>query len=371
MNSKRKSLPTTYCIPGIFRCALLGTLLFLALGSSGVRGAAKDAITETDVSISDYCLPDDPNELLKVDNEMKAFFAARIDRRASIETKLDEIADAILSEKGLNFRYERNGVYDVREAFRRRRGNCLTYSMLVVAIAREFRIEAKFNEVIIYPRWNRTGGLILVNGHINVRVETAGEAFEVDLKANNDLRVSRSSARVVNDARAFAGVYNNVGVYRLAAGDRMNALRLMEKSTVIDPSYASAWANLGTALMFLGQTDRAQKCYERALTNESGMPAALSGLATLYRKNERIAEAEKFERMVVRYRERNPYYLLSVARDELSSGDFKSARRHLRRAINIKDDEPELYELMAEVARGQGLDGEAKRWIERSKKDAS
>jgi tetratricopeptide (TPR) repeat protein len=371
MNATRKSAATARGFFGISFCVLLGMLLLLTLGSSAAHSAVQDVATDANVPSTDYRLPDDPYELIRLDNEMKAFFATRIHRGAPIETTLDEISDAILGESGLNFRYESCGVYDVREAFRRRRGNCLTYSMLVVAIAREFGIHAQFNEVTIYPRWNRTGGIILVSGHINVRVETASDSYEVDLKLNDDLRVSRSSARVVNDARAFAGVYNNVGVYRLAAGDRANALRLMETATAIDPTSTSAWTNLGTALILVGQTDRARKCYERALAAQPDMSTALSGLATLNRRSGRIAEAEKLERQVAHYRERNPYYLFSIARGELSSGDFKSARRHLRRAINIKDDESEFYELMAEVARGQGLDGEAKRWMAKSKKDAS
>jgi tetratricopeptide (TPR) repeat protein len=271
----------------------------------------------------------------------------------------------------MHFGYESNGVYDVREAFRRRRGNCLTYSMLVVAVAREFGISAKFNEVIIHPRWSRAGGLVLVNRHINVSVEAVGNSYELDIKFNEDLRVSRSSAQVVSDERAFSGAYNNVGVYRLAAGDRSEALRLMEKATAIDPTYEAAWTNLGSALILSGQLDRARVCYERALTEEPKAPAAISGLASVNRKTGRIAEAEKLERIAIRYRERNPYYLLNVARGEVSNGNLVAARRLLRRAILIKDDEPELYELMAEVARGQGLESEAKRWAEKSKRAAS
>jgi tetratricopeptide (TPR) repeat protein len=348
--------------------ALLGVVLLL-LGSSIMF--AEIPVSVSDVAAPDYRLPDDANELLRIDNEMKTFFDARIQRKASLETKLDEIAAAILGESGLHFGYESDGVYDVREAFRRRRGNCLTYSMLVVAVAREFGIPAEFNEVLIHPRWSRAGGLVLVNRHINVYVQAVGGSYELDLKFNEDLRVSRGSSQVVADARAFAGAYNNVGVYRLAAGDREEALRLMEKATAIDPTYGIAWTNLGGALILSGQLDRARVCFERALTEEPKAPAAISGLASVNRKAGRIAEAEKLERIAVSYRERNPYYLLRVARGEVSNGNLDAARRHLKRAIQIKDDEPEFYELMAEVARGQGLESEARRWTERSKRGAS
>jgi tetratricopeptide (TPR) repeat protein len=369
MNATSLSLRSASVPPRVFHHALLGVMLLLVIGLSDAFGATQDV--NNIVPNPDYRLPDDTKELLRIDNEMKVFFAARINRKSPIEAKLDEIVDAILGENGLHFGYEGDGVYDVREAFRRRRGNCLTYAMLVVAVAREFGLPAKFNEVLIRPRWDRSGGLILVSRHINVRIETGGNSYELDIKFNDDLRVSSSSAWVVDDARAFSGAYNNVGVYRMTVGDRAEALRLMEKATVIDPTYVPSWINLGCALAISGQLDRAQLCFERALAQEPNAPGAISGLASVHRKMGHIAEAEKLERAAIRYRERNPYYLLKVARSELANGNLASARRHLKRAINIKSDEPELYELMSEVARGQGLESEAKRWSERSKKGTS
>jgi tetratricopeptide (TPR) repeat protein len=344
-------------------------MLLLVIGSSLAFGTTQDVAPLA--PSPEYRLPDDTSELLRIDNEMRAFFSARIHRKASLETKLDEIVDAILGEKGLHFGYEVDGVYDVREAFRRRRGNCLTYAMLVVAVAREFGVSANFNEVQILPHWDRTGGIIMVSRHINVRIEARDGHYELDIKFNDDLRASRSSARVVDDARAFAGAYANVGVYRLSQGDRAEALRLMDKATVIDPTFVPAWTNLGSALILARQVDRAKVCFERALALEPNEPAAISGLASVHRRMGLIAEAEKLESAAIRYRERNPYYLLSVARGELSNGDLEAARRHLKRAISIKEDEPELYELMAEVARGLGLEAEAKRWAERSKRGTS
>lgn len=349
----------------------LGVLLVFTPGFSAAFEGEPVKGDKAVVAGMDYCLPENPEELLRLDDEMKTYFAARIHRGDSIEARLDEVINAILGEKGLHFIYDLEGVYDVREAFRRRSGNCLTYSMLVVAVAREFGIDAQFNEVIVGPHWNRSGGIILERRHVNVRVDAIGGSFEIDLKLNDDLTASRSSAKLVDDARVISGAYNSVGVYRLAAGDYAGALRLMEQSTTIDPTYTSAWTNRGGAYLMAGQSERAWECYERALAVEPNTPAALSGQAFIHRKNGRIAEAEKLERKVLSYRERNPYYLVSVARDEIASGNLVAARRHLKRAIRIKSDDPAFFELLAEVARGQGLESEAKRWTERSKRGAS
>ncbi|MFT3867422.1 MAG: transglutaminase domain-containing protein [Nibricoccus sp.] len=352
----------------IFSRTLLAGVWLLSLVVTPARGTTSEPTAETVDTVAAYRLPDDPNDLLRIDNEMKAFFEARIQRSASVDAKLDDIIDAIFGEKGLHFRYESDGVYSVGEAFRRRRGNCLTFSFLVVAVAREFGIPAKFNEVTVEPRWMRTGKIVIASRHINVIVEIKNTSYELDVKLDDELPVSRRSACPVTDIRAFAGAYNGVGVQQLALGNCDDGLKLIEKATFVDPTYVAGWTNLGNALVFVDRHERAQQCFQRALTIEPKSLAALSGLASVCRKTGRISEAKKLERMVIRYRERNPYYLLSLARDELAKGKFDTARSYLKRALNLKDNEVEFYQLMAEVARGQGHEKEAKRWLEKSKK---
>lgn len=314
---------------------------------------------------SAYQLPEDSGELLRLDDEMRAFFAGRVRRRGGAESRVDDIVAAILEEEGLHFTYESDGLYDVREAFRRRRGNCVTFAMLVVAVAREYRVPARFNEVEIRPRWSRTGGLVLESRHLNVRVETETGSFEIDLQLFANLRATRRSAAQVGDERAFAGLYSNMGVYRLAGGDGAGARELLERAVATDPTFSSGWSNLGAACLLAGEVERARACYERALAEKTDSMAAISGLARIYREAGRLEEAVRLERAASRYRERNPYYLFALAREERASGSLEKARGHLARAIRIKRDEPEFYELMAQVSRELGRERDAQRWSRR------
>lgn len=349
------------------RSTRLATLLCAALLLPSATVCAQDAtVSASPLSeTAAYQMPENPTELLRFDDEMRAYFGKRIDRHTDLESKIDQVVAAILSERGLHFTYEEDGLYDVREAFRRRRGNCVTFSLLVVAVAREYRIAAEFNEVPIRPRWSRTGGLVLESRHLNVLVENGGVRYEIDLKRFDDLRIAPSASRTVSDERAFAGMYSNVGVYRLAAGDRAGALRLLELATKIEPEFAPAWANLGGVHLLAGDNESARHCYEQALAAEPGTMAAISALAWMYRDSGRLDEAKWMERTATRYRERNPYYLLSAAREAFDQGKLESARRHLARAIRIKSDEPEFYELMVQVSRGLGFEREAARYSRR------
>ena len=358
--------PRTGTRPSRFlRLALLGTAL-LALSASTSSAARAAAPAESPAPpTADYRLPDDPAGLLRLDDEMRAFFAARVHPKALLETKLDEIVAAILGEKGLHFSYESAGIYDPREAFRRRSGNCVTFSMLVVAVAREYRIPAVFNEVELLVRWDRVGDLVMERRHINVWVPMGNGGYEVDLKMLADLRSPRSTTRQIDDERAFAALYSNAGVFRLADGDRAGALHLLKRATEIDPRSPAAWVNLGNAHLITGEFDAARPCYERALALAPAPLSAISGLAYLHRNAGRLEEAARLERKATRYRERNPYYLLALARGEFAGNRPEEARRHLARAINIKDDEPEFYLLMVEVARSLGREREVRRCTSR------
>ena len=203
---------------------------------------------------------------------------------------------------------------------------------------------------------------MLETRHINVHVEAYENTYEVDLQLFADLRPSRSSACAVDDNRAFAGLYSNAGVFRLADGDRAGALTVLERAVAIDPTYAAGWSNLGAAYLLAGEAERARGCYERALAEKADSMAAISGLARIHREAGRIGAAERLERAVMRYRERNPYFLFTMAREAMDAGRLDSYRGYLVRAIRIKGDEPEFYELAVAVARGLGRTKDVARW---------
>lgn len=159
--------------------------------------------------------------------------------------------------------------------------------------------------------------------------------------------------------------YCNNGVFLLGRGREREGLALLERATTIAPGFARCWVNLANAHSFLGDTERAQICFERALRVEPADLGALSGLAQLCRRTGQQERARRLEQRTEHYRERNPYYLAELARRDLAAGDTAMAMKRLRRALAIKDDEPEFYELAMAAARQLGRAKEAARWERR------
>jgi Flp pilus assembly protein TadD len=314
------------------------------------------------VQAAPFVFPADDRELLALDDEMRAFFAAHVDDATDGETRLRQIVTAILGENGLHFTYEPEGNYSAAETFRRRRGNCVSFSLLAVAAARAYGLRAEFCEVNTYTRWDRHGNVVTEIRHLNVHVWTGAATFELDLLPEPERETAIATAGVVSDARACAHFYNNLAVRRIAAGDAADAQALFTRALTADPTAAFVWANQGAALVRAGDLAAAEACLERAVRLNPAEHSALSSLAGLYARTGRPRQAAALEKQVERYQLRNPYYLEQLARGEIDRGQFRDANAHLRRAIAIKDDEPEFYELRILVAEKLGWTTDARRW---------
>ena len=340
------------------------------LAAWGTAGAAPDEAPGRDAAggppalrpAAPYTLPAVDSDLLALDDEMRRFFSARIDLTASQDTRVNQVVTALLGEQGLHLVYAADANFSAREVFHQRHGNCLSFSLLAVAVARASGLTAKFCEVNSYSRWDRFGKLITEIRHVNVQIWANLDRYELDLLPIAERVAPIASARVVSDARAFAHFYNNLGVFRLSEGAAAEAQVLFDRALAADSTAAFVWANKGSALQMAGDQAAARNCLERAVREDPADLAALSSLADFYGRTGEPGLATKLNKKVERYRLRNPYYLSLLARNEYGRGAFREAEAHLRRAIAIKDDEPEFYELRILVAQGLGRAADAQRW---------
>ncbi|HLP07578.1 MAG TPA: transglutaminase domain-containing protein [Opitutaceae bacterium] len=339
------------------RAALLGVL--------GVLSAAAYSLAGPEHAPAAAEVPADWHELLRLDDDARRFFSSRVPRNTSEAERVDAIVDALLDPGELGFTYREDGTFAARETFRRRQGDCVAFSILLVAVAREYGLVARFNEVRTEPQWDRVGQVVAEFRHLNVVVRTETGNVMLDLLPTPGAGGALTVARPVSDAHAFAMFYSNIGVQRLGARDPAGAQPLLELATQIAPGYAVGWVNLGSLHALRGDTVAARACYERALREEPRELKAIAALAPLYRASGETARAEALERKTERYRERNPYYLASLARRELATGELSAAEKRLRRALALKDDEPEFLELAVAAARRLGHERDAEAWSAR------
>jgi len=357
------------------RWAALCLLPVLAAGCTAPLPASSTRITPEQLlegwpltgGVEPGPLPDVP--ILALDDDMRRFVAERVPASGPDSWRLRQLLHSLLEDERFAIEYQER-TYTAAEAFRLRRANCLAFTNLFVALAREAGLSVHFQEVDVPPDWSQAGGLLVQNRHMNTLVDVSPRSEQIVDFNMADFRASYER-RVISDARARAHYYSNMAAERLEAGERVPALQNLRKALAADSGFVPAWINLGSLYLRAGQPAWAEAAWLHALELEPREFVAMSNLERLYRATGRPAEADEFRNRLYRHRQQNPYYRYEQARVAFAAEDYPAAISHLRFAIDRKANEDRFYALLglAYLRRGDAASGQ--RWMARAEELAS
>lgn len=288
-------------------------------------------------------LDEDP---LRVSEEMTQFLETKIGRGGESLDRLQTLVHVVFQENALGFSYEPE-TRTAAGTFNKRGGNCVSFTFLFIAMARQLGLDARFREVAIVPIWGQVGDLVSISGHVNVAVNIGGQGYAVDLFPQvNRLELG---GRVVSDDRALAHFYSNKGVEHLAAGRSQLAIAYFQKAARNDPTMACAWTNMGVALTRAGDLQEAEASHQKALQVEPGDLVAISNLASLYERLGRDRDAERYREKARRLQQKNPYYHFNLGLRCYLSGQYRESIAHYRIALKLKPKEHYFHMALAKA----------------------
>ena len=92
-----------------------------------------------------------------------------INRSYSREQRLQALVEMIFDRHGLDLQYDADATLTVSEIWQQRRANCLAFTLMFVALAREAGIQARVQEVGQVVSWyqDQAQGLVYSVGHVN------------------------------------------------------------------------------------------------------------------------------------------------------------------------------------------------------------
>jgi Flp pilus assembly protein TadD len=309
------------------------------------------------------------DEVLALSAEMQSFLNENVHLRATLGVRMNELIDAIINK---HFGLEFDGkTRTASETFRLRRGNCLSFSNMFVAMARAVNLEASFQEVRIPPDWTLQNDVFVLNRHVNVHVDL-GPLDDHVVDFNIDDFKSSYDMSKIPDSRARAHYFNNMGVESMQAGDTEAALGYFRRAIAEnDRQFSPAWTNLGTLYSRNGLPEYAEAAYLLALKVDEGDLVAMSNLAGFY---EQLGDAERaavYRKKVMDHRMENPYYRYQRAREAYEDGNYDTAISHLKYAIRKKNNEDAFYFLLGMCYLKKGNEPAARRWLTRAEEVAS
>ncbi len=363
-------------VQGVDHAALAGN----TLSAESVLEAsplASLAGSETDLSGFD---------MLDVSPEMAAFLRAKVDSSDGQNEQLKQLAWAIMRSGEFSLVYD-DLTGTATETFNRRRGNCMAFTNMFIALARELGLDARFQEVDVPPNWSMSRGSFLYSQHINVFIDLKqGRSREVDFNIydfDHEL-----DSRIISDQRARAHYFNNIGAEQMLNGETGLAYAQFRQSLRHDDTYAPAWINMGILHRREGQADYAEVSFLEALrhdhtpqldvsrlTRDAGwLPprqddnslVAMSNLANLYEEQGETELAAAYFEKVHAHRMKNPYYRYQMAELAFAEGDYEAAIGDLKYAIRRRKNENEFYYLLSLSYLMEGDRKEAMEWMQKA-----
>jgi len=303
-------------------------------------------------------------------------YEARGRRAASNLLKL------IVSPYGLDVDYNSSTTFTVTQSFNKRSANCLSYSMLVLALANKIGFDADIRLIDTPLSWDYIDDSQLkFNRHVNVAIRSRiKQQPTVSLTGNSNhgsasSRFSRTSSSgrtqiIVGDINApdmniehlparnlklnevRSLYFSNRASELIIAGDVRQAFGYLNRALSEDSDNSDAWVNIGIIYRRANHFDAAEVAYLRALNANYNNYVALQGLSRVYNAQNRLEEAQKINNRLTFRRAKNPYYHFSLAKKFQDSP--ATALKHLDKAIQLAKHEYRFYYFKAVIHARQG-----------------
>lgn len=262
------------------------------------------------------------------------------------------IALWLLDEDGIGMRYDVTANLTPIEAFEQKRGNCLSFTLLLNALAAELGINIEFNAVDIPNTWGMDEQLGMVfYRHVNGVLTTHGRRQIFDLAM--DIYDAGYPQRFISRNAALALLQANKSVDLLAENKVVEAIHPQKLAISLNPQNADLWANLGVLMKRNGKPQQAELSFRHGLTLDRYNIPAASNLERMYREQGQTRKAQALQKQVERARRSNPYHYYQLALDDYSEQRYKGALRSTNAAIRLHKGDPRFYELKSLIAQQQ------------------
>jgi tetratricopeptide (TPR) repeat protein len=206
--------------------------------------------------------------------------AGEVAGRGKPAEKLRALQDYLFDPERFPFEYERGGTYTAIEAFEKRRGNCVAFTMLFIALARSSGVDAQPALLRTVHEREREGELIVVNNHVVAVFKKPRGVLMYDFARSRDS--APVGMRLLNDNWITAIYLNNLGVEDLRAGRLERAMERLEMAVAMAGDFSMAFNNLGVVYRRLGEHEKALNAYALGINGWGATPTSLNNLVLLY-----------------------------------------------------------------------------------------
>ncbi|NDK40278.1 tetratricopeptide repeat protein [Pseudoxanthomonas gei] len=310
--------------------------------------------------------PPDPVTLMVVPAELRARMQAQVIEPARGEHQRLQRLLRFLSddEPGLAMLYNDEATQSVAEAYLNRQANCVTYTMLFLALAQQAGLDAYPQEIEETLAWQQRDGIVYRTNHVNAGVRIGTHRYTVDVGIG--FVIARHPAHRISMRRLLAQYYNNHAAMLMSERQMAPALAHAQVALELDPAYPITWSNTGVIRLHDGDPEGARRDYETALRLDPDNAAALFNLVGLYQRSGNRELEQSYRRRLDKVQQADPFHQFLMAAEYERQGNATLAIRHYQRAIRLYGDEHRFYYGLARAFILGGNQRRASRALERA-----
>lgn len=283
--------------------------------------------------------------------------------------------------------YDAGLTLSASQAFTLKRGNCLSYTHMFIALAREAGLDARYELVGAPPLYSVTDGILEHQVHIRSRVLWPNEfsrsdsnhiwpthgiartlsAPRVNLERYisvdfNERNMRGYEGTIVSDDFALSLHFANNAVEYWKRRDESKAFIHIVESIRLAPRYADHWVNLATFYARRGLSNEALLINRYALSLDPHHVVALAGVIQAAARGEMGRAKTRLQRL----RNNNAHYQFALAQRATSNQDLLSALRYVERSIALKKRNHEFLAFKADVLTSLHRYSEARETLKRA-----
>ena len=298
-------------------------------------------------------------DLFALTPEMKAFVERVVKRGDSLYDQVKALHYALLrsvAEGGRGIAYNAYYTEIPANTFDARRANCLSFTLLYVALARHVGIDAQVNEVHIPPTWDyRSKNSMVFLRHVNVKVALRREpqhlltSDNVIIDLEMELYRPNYAQNVIADDLIAAQFYSNRAMEFVNENDFKSGFLYLRKALQENDRQSYIWNNLASLYKRENLLHEAEIIYLHGLEINPEDLTIMNNLAWLYDEMGNQKQAAMYTKLAQRYRASNPYYQYTLALNAFNSADNTNALAFIKRALEREKRDARFYELAANI----------------------
>jgi len=296
-------------------------------------------------------------DVFSIDQAMLTMVETQLLPERDIRRRARKLLMHLFAKENLALAYQSTANLTAIDSYHNQKANCMSLTIMAFALAKAAKLNVKFQEVKIPEYWVRNGQYNMLTGHVNLVVTEPKDVSKMVIFGNDIIEIDFDPfvvkksfpKKIAKKSTVLAMFYNNKGAQALVKHNFDLAYAYFKQATLIEPSFSSAWGNLGILYKMNGNLALAENVYRYAVTIDKDNLTALTNLTLLLKEQGAMSEVKLIEHQLHKKRINNPYYHALLADEAFFNSKNQLALKHYKKAIKLDDTIHEFYFGLARV----------------------